>query len=773
MSKTRREKKEKVDASHLQTRKPSGCQFYVGGMACAFCAATIERGLKHISGVQSARVLMEVGMVLIQYDSALVSEYELKREIQKLGYYVFEESGNIGSTVLADSRRRALETWMFAAAAFLISIPLMFPVLMSSAAILPSYYPALASLANFAIATFVLFSLALPIYRGAASAIGKGILNEHVLYGTAGLGAYLLGVVGFDLPAFRLFFLIAVLLTALHLTAGWLGAKLRFNVEKSVRRLIDLRPPLAHVLRKDHVEEIPVSELRAGDVMMIKPGERVPADGIVIDGISEVAEAIVTGESLPLTKSAGDHVIGGSTNGSGSLKVKVETDPAGNYVSRILGLVRSAREMRPAVLSFFDRVIDRIWVPLVLGITVTTLIAWTLAGFASGSWKLLETGAISALLVAVIGYPCAIGFSGPSIGLTLFSEYADHGILVKDATLFERLKDVRTVVFDKTGTLTYGTLRITKITPSEGVEIRTVLRYAVSVEQQSAHPVALAVVGEAERRGIKPGKCENFHQLAGRGAIGTVEGKEVVVGSSEYLVSEGYNRSEIDDLTPNNAKSTVIVGVEGHVVGVLEVEDALRPDAASVVRRLKERGLHVMMLSGDTEESAEEISRKVGGIELFARQTPEDKIRKIVEIKSGRRGKVLMVGDGLNDAAALAAADVAVATAASLDISKDVADAVLVSSRGLGGILALMDNAKSNVNAYAGNVLLAISFNAVGIPFAALGILSAQLAMAIMLFSLLAVFTNAYLTRTRLKGRLARVIQVDRADLKILPVRLQ
>ena len=743
---------------------PEVCQLYVGGMACAFCASTIEKGLGRVDGVKSAKVLMESGEVFIKHDPSVVDKARLKAALQRLGYYVFEGKENMSSTILADSRGRALKAWALSAAAFTVAFPLMFPSVLSLLSVLiPSYYGLFGSSVNFVIATLALFYYAMPIHRGTIEALKKHILNEHVLYGVAGFGAYVLGIMGFFVPAFRPFFFIAVLLTSLHLTAGWLGARLRFDVEKSVTKLMDMRPPMARLVRDGHELEVPIAEVKVGDMISVRSGERIPLDGVVMRGASEVSEALLTGESTPVAKSEGDEVIGGSTNASGALTVKATSDFGGSYISRMLGLVLSAKQTRSTILTFFDRVVDRIWVPLVLIIAAATFVVWTLMGLLIGNPTYWETGMVGGLLVAVIGYPCAIGFSSPSVGLSVFSEFADNGILVKDPSMFERLKDVRTVIFDKTGTLTYGAPRVVQLATAPGFNEETLLRIASSLENESTHPMARAIVNAADARMIPLVKSEQFKEVSGAGVTGSIDGSKVTIGRPDFLVSSGFDRREVEEVLrrfPSGAGSPMVVGAENQIIGAFDVTDSVRPDARSVIARLKAKGMRVLMVTGDTEATASTISKEVGGIEFLARKTPDEKIRIVEGYKEKARrdkdgGKVLMVGDGLNDAAALASADVGIATAASIDVSKDVADAVLVSSNNLGGAVALIENSKSAARASSGNVLLALAFNAVGIPLAILGVLSASEAMAIMVLSLFSVFANAYLTKLGLRGSLA------------------
>jgi heavy metal translocating P-type ATPase len=732
-------------------------QLYVGGMACAFCASTIEKGLRHVDGVRSVKVLLESGEVFIRHDPSLVDKSRLKTQLQDLGYYVFEGKQNASAQVLADSSKRAIKTWMLVGISFLLVSPMMFPYVFGTAILAPPIYNLFAPWANFLIATIALFYLALPIQKGAVVALRMGILNEHVLYGVAGFGAYALGIAGLFLQQYgeyKPFLFIAILLTGLHLTAGWLGALLRHKAEQSVSKLMDLRPPKARVLRAGSEALVAVSELHAGDLILVKPGEKVPLDGVVIDGKSEVSEAILTGEATPIVKHVNDDVLGGSTNGSGALTIKVTSDYSGSYISRIFNLIDSAKESRSAILTFFDKVVDRVWVPLVLLISFGSFAAWMVLGLLANGLPYWQFGLVSGLLVMVIGYPCAIGFSSPSVGLSVFSEYADNGVIIKDLSLFEKLKDVKTAIFDKTGTLTYSTPKIIQMTASDRVDENTLLKYAASVEKESSHPIAKAIVDEEEMRGIPIADCEDFKQVSGAGVVGIVESRKVVVGTPEFVVSNGAKREDVRQVLEsftNPPESAIVVTADGFVMGAFDIADKVRDDAKPVVDLMKRRGISVLMLTGDSKQAASQVSAKLGGIKFLARQSPDDKIVVVQEFK--QKGKVLMVGDGINDAASLAAADVGIATAASIDVSKDVADAVLVSG-GLSGVVMLIENARMNANASAENVLLALSFNAVGMPLAIMGVLSVPIAMGIMVASLLGVFLNAYVVKLRLKGHL-------------------
>ncbi|MDV3293381.1 MAG: cation-translocating P-type ATPase [Nitrososphaerales archaeon] len=697
-------------------------QFYVGGMACAFCASTIEKGLKQVNGVVSSKVLMESGEVFIKHDPNTVEKSRLKTELQRLGYYIFEGRENMSNLILSDSKKRALTTWAFAAISFAIVFPLMFSSIFPSA-LLPSQYSLLATSANFVIATIVFFYYAMPIHRGTVAALQKRILNEHVLYGVAGFAAYLLGLASFFVPIFRPFFFIAILLTGLHLTAGWLGARLRFNVEKSVKKLMDLRPPMARVVGGGKELQVAVSEVKVGDTILVRPGERVPLDGTVVDGRSEVSEAILTGESSPVLKQAGDEVIGGSTNGSGVLTIRTTSDYSGSYISRILGLVRSARQTRSTILTFFDRVVDRVWVPLVLVVASITLVAWTAFGFLIGNPAYLETGVVSALLVAVIGYPCAIGFSSPSVGLSVFSEYADNGILVKDASMFERLKDVKAVILDKTGTLTKGRLKVSTVKPADGFRKDEVLQLAALAESSSSHPIAAAIVEAAKSSGLDPNGDARLTEVSGKGVKAYMrDGRTVLVGKPSFLVDEGVKLAPtiLDNDAPSG--TLICVATDGRFAGLIDVSDEVREEAREVVRHLKSLGVKIAMLTGDNHTTAKRVAGELGIEEYYAELLPEDKVRIAKEMRQ-KYGAVVMVGDGVNDAPVLAASNVGVAVGtAGNDVAIEAADVALMGSdlRRIPYLLKLGKRVMSRVKT---NIGVALGLKFVFIILAALGLI--------------------------------------------------
>ncbi|AKA73068.1 cadmium-translocating P-type ATPase [Saccharolobus solfataricus] len=675
-------------------------KFYVGGMACAFCASTIEKGLKKIEGVNEVKVVLESSEVFVKYDNSLVSSEIIKKEIEKLGYYVSDRS-LFSDELLKDSRRRSIISWSLTT---LLGLLYFF-----------EYYNIIFRVTIILLVTTNLFYIALPIYKGASHAIGKGILNEHVLYGVAGISSYILGIVGFlefNKNLFGFLF-ISSLLTSLHLSAGWMGAILNNKVEKALHKVIELRPPYAHLING---EDVPVTKLKKGDIVIVKPGEKIPLDGVVVDGESEVSEAIITGESEPVSKGKGDFVIGGSTNGSGYLKVKITEDYNNSYLSKIIGLVNYSKQKKSAILTFFDKVIDKIWVPLALAISIITVIAWGLYGILIGK-DLWLYGIINGLLVSTIAYPCAIGFSSPSMALSLYEKMLHKGMIIKNSNVYEKIKEIDTIIFDKTGTLTYGTPIVTQF-----IGDSLSLAYAASVEALSSHPIAKAIVKYAKEQGVKILEVKDFKEISGIGVRGKISDKIIEVKKAE-----------------NN--NDIAVYINGEPIASFNISDVPRPNLKDYLEKLKNEGLKIIILSGDKEDKVKELSKELNIQEYYSNLSPEDKVRIIEKLKQNGN-KVLMIGDGVNDAAALALADVSVAMGNGVDISKNVADIILVSND-IGTLLGLIKNRKRLSNAIPSNVILALTYNGIGIPLAIFGILTMKFAMIIMILSLFSIFINS------------------------------
>lgn len=744
--------------------------FEVGGMACAFCASTIEDSLSKIKGIQSVKVLMNTSEVVVRYNSKELDHDSVKKYLTGLGYYAFDESEKSHSdvTILNDSRKRAL------AAAF-ITAPITILSFLSQMAGLFDFGIGFRILEMVASA-IVLFYFGWPIHVGAFNALRRGILNEHVLYGAAGFAAFGVGLISLFYSSVPNFFSVAALLTTFHLSAGWYGAKVRHDTTKSLRKILNLQPPMARVIREKKGNEkkdensqinkkeigdkidpqkkeeisIPVSEVKVNDLIIIKGGEKIPVDGVVESGESTVSEAILTGESEPIYKTVGDNVLAGSTNGDGMLIIKASRLGSESMIMRVAGNVKKIQESKPTYLTIFDKVIDK-FVLLVLALTAFTAVVWILFNLITGANQWLQT-IYAPLSVLVIGYPCAIGLSTPPVKLRAISFGADKGALINDATsLFSIIKSNSTVL-DKTGTITEGRPKANKILVFNGYSKQMLLEYAASIERGSSHPIAKAILEEADKNDVKYLKtAANIKQFPGKGVKGLLEGKEVIIGNSEFLKENGINTdaaglSEQDLLNLQSIDSPVFVAADNKFAGALGISDSIRSGMESTIKNLLQAGFEIFMLTGDTKKVAEKVALSLGISNFQAKMSPMEKADFIKNLQNSQKRTVIAVGDGVNDAPALAQADVGIAVGSGIDISKETASIVLLTDD-IGTTHTLIQIGKRFTSSVKRNVFLALAFNAVGIPIAAMGFLNPFVAMMIMIVDVAAVFASTWMFR--------------------------
>lgn len=742
--------------------------FEVGGMACAFCASTIEESLSKVVGIQSVKVLMNTSEVVVRYNSKEITHDSVKKHLIGLGYYAFDESEKSHSdvTVLSDSRKRAL-------AAAIITAPITIISFLSQMVGLFDFGTSFKILEMVASAS-VLFYFGFPIHVGAFNALRRGILNEHVLYGAAGFAAFGVGLISLFYSTVPDFFTVAALLTTFHLSAGWYGAKVRHDTTKSLRKILNLQPPMARVIKekkdnekkdeylqkdKNEIEKIelqakeeisiPVTEVKINDLIIIKGGEKIPVDGIIESGESTISEAILTGESEPIYKTIGDNVLAGSTNGDGMLIIRASRVGSESMIMRVAGNVKRIQESKPTLLTIFDKVIDK-FVLLVLVFTAFTAVLWILYNLVTGANQWLQT-IYAPLSVLVIGYPCAIGLSTPPVKLRAISFGADKGVLINDATsLFSIIKS-NTIMLDKTGTITEGRPKVNKISVFNGNSKQMLLEYAANIERGSSHPIAKAILEEADKNNIKLLRTiENIRQFPGKGVKGLLEGKEVIIGNLEFLKDNGINvysnLSKQDSFNLQSIDSPVFVAADSKFVGVLGISDTIRDGMKSTIKNLLQAGFEIFMLTGDTKKVAEKVAIDLGINNFQAKMSPMEKADFIKNLQTLQKRTVIAVGDGVNDAPALAQADVGIAVGSGIDISKETASIVLLSDD-IGIIPTLTQIGKRFTSSVKRNILLALTFNAIGIPIAAMGFLNPFVAMMIMIVDVAAVFVSTWLFR--------------------------
>ena len=534
----------------------------------------------------------------------------------------------------------------------------------------------------------------------------------------------------------QLYFEASAVIITLVLLGKYLESRAKRATTSAIRQLMDLRPPTASVRRPDGSEEaVPVARVVVGDVVVVRPGERVPVDGEVVSGTSEVDESLLTGESVPVAKAIGDGVTGGAVNTVGYLEVCTTAVGEDSTLARIIRLVEAAQSGKARVQRLVDRV-SRVFVPIVVGIAVVTCVAWLAV---TGSF---EPSLIAAVSVLVIACPCALGLATPTAIMTGTGAAARAGILIKDVDTLERAPALSTVVFDKTGTLTVGRPRVTEVRVVRGTEDEF-LALAAAVQGPSEHPLAKAVVNHARGRGIEPVPATDFRNHVGRGVSGRVDGVEIRAGNREFVLGEG---------TPPHLEwgsreggTVVWVSEEDGVRGALLCKDTLRPEASAAVDRLKTMGVRPVILSGDAASVVWPLASEIGVEEAHARVLPDEKaafVRK--RVAAGER--VAMVGDGINDAPALAAADVGFAIGTGTDVAMETAGITLM--RPVPTLIpAALTASRATFRKIKQNLFWAFVYNVIGIPAAALGFLSPTLAGAAMAFSSVCVVSNSLLLK--------------------------
>lgn len=766
----------------------------IGGLHCSLCTGTIEKAVGRMPGVDKVAVSLTHEQALIEYDPAVTRPELLLGTLRDIGYTIsdprktrpFEDEER---ELVREGRRFVIAVALSVAAIPIIADPweswigllpaivclslgaLVFLVLRSSGLLaaaagsgalavmalsllylnLAGYLTGVAPWLVAALAVVLVFWVGRHILYMAFQALRRGILNQHVLLEIGAFAGMAGGVIGLilDRPGYPTapFFAVAVMVGTYHIFSEWLSLIVKTRSSQAVKRLLDLQPETARVVRGAQELEVPIEEVKVGELVRVRPGERVPVDGTVVSGHSGVDQALVTGEATPIEKTQGDSVIGGSINGTGTLLVKVTAAGEGSFLHQVIRHVEDARVLKPGILHLVDRVLQ-VYTPLVLLIAALATIFWLGLSFASGQLD-VERAVFAGLSVLVMGYPCAVGISAPLSIVRAAGEAADKGILMRTGEAFQGFRLVKRIVLDKTGTLTEGRPWVREIVPAEGSE-QQLLAVTAAAEASSEHPLARAVVAATFERGVVPPEVVSFEAFPGKGVVARIEHGEIIVGSPGFLAERGVDlvplKSRIERL--EDAGRTVIgAGQEGRLLGVIALGDALRPDATEAIAALRARGLALMLVTGDNERAARHIASDAGITEVRAGVLPQDKARIIRELQADAR--VAMVGDGINDAPALMQADVGIAMGAGTDIAIEAADIIILSNQ-LRALPVAFDISRRSYAKMLQNVTLAFLFNGMGIPLAATGLVHPVWAMVAMAVSVTAIFINSLWGNPRL-----------------------
>ncbi len=733
----------------------------IGGMHCAACVSAVEAALRGVPGVKQVSVSLPAEEASITLVPGVVRADDLREAVSAAGYELdFPEEGVTDrSREERRDREKDAQTRLLMRK-FRVGAALSVPVLLAGHHELVPFLQTLDA-TTLRLLWGLSGILTVPIvgwvgrqfFTGAWTAFRSRQANMDTLVAIGTGSAFLYSILAVTAPgvfpegaAHPFFEAVAVVITLVVLGQA-LEARARSKTSRALRSLLDLRPKMARVVRGSEEVELPVEAIQTGDVVVVRPGERIPVDGSVLTGRSAVDESMVTGESIPVEKGPDDEVIGGTINRSGSFRMKATRVGSDAVLAQIVELVRSAQASKPSIQRLVDRVAG-VFVPIVLMLATATFALW----YTIGPEPVLSYASVVAVAVLVIACPCALGLATPISVMIAVGKAAEHGILIRNGDALQRARHLKTVILDKTGTVTRGEPILTDILPVGTMEETRLLAIAASAERGSEHPLGEAVVDSARERGIELEEASQFEAVGGRGVRAVVAGQQVLVGTPALLRNEGVDESILDDLwreLTEAGKTPAMVAVDGVASGVLGLADREKPDSADAVDRLKAMGLEVVMLTGDNERTASAVARRVGIDEVFAGVVPAEKQEKVDEIRRRTGHPVAMVGDGVNDAPALAAADVGVAIGGGTDVAMETADLILMGGS-LHGVADAMELSNAALRNMKQNLFGAFAYNVAAIPIAA-GVLypffdvllSPMIAGAAMAFSSVTVVTNA------------------------------
>jgi Cu+-exporting ATPase len=694
----------------------------VTGMSCASCAANVERALKRIAGVRAANVNLATSRATVTFDPRRVDAGRLVQAVRDAGYDVPDPAGGPetrgGEASRADEEFRTLKTsviWggALALAVFLGSMRHWFPWVPG---VLQNSY------VLWALATPVQFVLGRRFYKGAWSALRHRSADMNTLVAVGTTAAYLFSAVATAVPGLlrsaavepQVYFDTSAVIIVLILFGRMLEARAKDRTSDAIRKLMSLCPRTARVLDAAGEREVPVEDVRVGDVLVVRPGEQIPVDGTVLEGRSSIDESMITGESLPVDKGPGDAVIGATLNKWGSFRFHAARVGEDTALAKIIRLVQEAQGTKAPIQRLAD-VIAGYFVPVVIGIAVLTFVVWSVFG----PPPKLVFALLNFVAVLIIACPCALGLATPTAIMVGTGKGAERGILIKSGESLETVHRVDTVVFDKTGTLTTGRPETTDLIPAAETSDR-LLFFAASAEMGSEHPLGQAVVRGALARGIGVEHPGDFRALEGLGVEAVVKGARVIVGNRKLVEEAGIDVSPLvarAESLAGEGKTTAFVGVDGRLAGLIALADTLKPSARPAVEKLRGMGLAVIMLTGDNRRTAGAVAAAAGIDDVIPEVLPGDKAEVVRKLQAeGKR--VAMVGDGINDAPALAQADVGMAIGTGADVAMASADITLMTGD-LAAVVSAFELSRRTIRTIKQNLFWAFVYNVVGIPVAA------------------------------------------------------
>ncbi len=751
---------EAVESAGYNVGEGEKVEMPIEGMTCAACAQANEKAIEKLDGVISANVNLATDKATINYIPGKAHKRDFIDAVKNTGYDVpdewIEEGEEEKDKVQKDvekvkkSKKKAYIAWGLTIPIIAWMIPEMFFGLMIGGEVIYN-------VGMVVLAVPILFFAGRETYSSAFRSFLNLSPNMDALIMLGTLSAFSTGVMaslhqfGYA-PNILNYGGVAGMIMAFHLTGRYIENRAKGRASQAIKKLMTLEAKTARVIEDGEEKEVPVDQIQVDDVMMVRPGEKIPTDGVVLEGESSVDESIATGESMPVTKEEGDEVIGATINKEGSLKVKATKVGKDTFLSQVIRMVEEAQGSRVPIQAYADR-ITKYFVPTIITIAAAAFISWMILPETFHSiivWAsdfipwvqpglgMLSLAIYAAVATLVIACPCALGLATPTALMVGSGKGAENGVLIRRGEAIQMMKDINTIVLDKTGTITKGEPGVTDFIGDEET-----LRYAASIENKSEHPLGEAIVHAAQEKGLEMKDVEEFESVTGKGVKGSIDGKQVLVGSPDLMEDEGVEvnyRDRFEDLQ-KEAKTSIMVAVDGKVEGIIGIADQLKEDSKRAIQALKEQGLEPVMLTGDNEETAKAIADKVNIDRVLSEVLPDEKVDEVKKLQD--QGElVAMVGDGINDAPALEQADVGMAIGTGTDIAIESGDIVLVKGD-LSAVVKAVKLSHATFKKIKQNLMWAFAYNVVAIPIAFVGLLHPLIAEAAMAFSSVNVVTNS------------------------------
>lgn len=730
--------------------------FEISGMTCAACANRIEKKLNKMDGVSGATVNFALESASVQYDKNQVTVNEMIQAVDKIGYKLkvpVSKEASAGSK--EEEIRHQTGKFIFSA---ILTFPLLWTMVTHFEFTSWIYSPDMLMnpWVQLALAAPVQFIVGAQFYKSAYKSLRNGSANMDVLVALGTSAAFFYSIflgyewqVGGQIGMPELYFEAAAVIITLILLGKLFEVRAKGRTGQAIQKLLGMQAKTARVKRDGEEIEIAVEEVTTGDIVLVRPGEKIPVDGEIIKGESAVDESMITGESIPVDKNEGDTAIGSTINKNGQLTIKATKVGKDTALSQIVKVVEEAQGSKADIQRVADRV-SSVFVPVVVGIALLTGLVWYFF-VAPGD---LRSALVPAITVLVIACPCALGLATPTSVMAGSGRAAELGVLFKGGEYLEHTRDLDTIVLDKTGTVTKGEPELTDVFPESGFSKEEVLKLVASAENSSEHPLAEAIVKGAKASGIEIKEPETFEAVAGYGIKAVVDGTSIYVGTRKLMAQQNIETESIEETMAgleSDGKTAMLIGVDQQLAGLVAVADTVKETSRAAIERMHEQGLEVIMLTGDNERTANAIGREVGIDRVIAEVVPEEKADQIKALqKEGR--KVAMVGDGVNDAPALAVADIGMAIGTGTDVAIEAADITLMRGdlNSVADSVLISGKTMRNIKQ---NLFFAFFYNSASIPIAAAGFLAPWVAGAAMAFSSVSVVLNALrLQRLKLKG---------------------